>query len=172
MIHHGAPPGAAGALGSATTQSIPLAATVSAAGGIGASLSRRDDRVLATNQANGAVLFRVSNGSLQNPILLATDGEDSLSGALGDWGAYVLTGTALRFFPRGQTTANSVRPLLVADGSGQRERALESTRIKGEIARRLARHDRTHPPNDPECQVEMRHSRSSGDDSIVCDECP
>jgi hypothetical protein len=40
-----------------------------------------------------------------------------LSGALADRGAYVLTGKTLRFFPHGQTTAASARPLLMADGS-------------------------------------------------------
>jgi hypothetical protein len=101
----------------ATTQAIPLGATVSAAGGIAASLVSRDDRALVTNQANGAVLFQVSNGYLRSPRLLATDGEGSLSGALGEQGAYVLTGTTVRFFPYGQTTASSVERLLVADGS-------------------------------------------------------
>jgi hypothetical protein len=101
----------------ATTQAIPLGATVSGAGGIAASLASRDGQLLVTNQAGGAVLFRVNHGYLQNPILLATDGEGSLSGALGDRGAYVLTGTTLRFFPHGQTTASSARRLLVGDGS-------------------------------------------------------
>ncbi|MES1164593.1 MAG: hypothetical protein ABUR63_02445 [Verrucomicrobiota bacterium] len=101
----------------ATTQAIPLGPTVSAAGAIGGSLASRDDRVLVTNQANGAILFRVGHGFLVNPALLATGGEGSLSGALGDRGAYVLTGTTLRFFRNGQTTATSARPLLVGDGS-------------------------------------------------------
>ena len=101
----------------ATTQSIPLGPTVSAAGGIAASLVSRGDRVLVTNQANGAILFHVGHGFLVNPIVLGTNGEGALSGALGDRGAYVLTGTTLRFFPYGQTTATSVRPLLLADGS-------------------------------------------------------
>jgi hypothetical protein len=101
----------------ATTQAIPLGHTVSAAGGIAASLVSRDDRVLVTNQANGAILFRLGHGFLVNPLILGTKGEGSLSGALGDRGAYVLTGTTLRFFPHGQTIATSVRPLLVADGS-------------------------------------------------------
>jgi hypothetical protein len=101
----------------ATTQAIPLGATVAAAGGIAGSLVGRGDRVLVTNQANGAVLFRLNDGALQNPRWLQTDGEGTLSGALGERGAYVLTGTSLRFFPRGQATAASVRPLLVGDGS-------------------------------------------------------
>jgi hypothetical protein len=100
-----------------TTQRIPVGATVSAAGGIAGSLAVRDDRVLVTNQAGGAVLFRLVDGHLKAPVILQTDGEGSLSGALADNGAYVLTGTKLRFFPRGQTTAGSVRDLLVADGS-------------------------------------------------------
>jgi len=101
----------------ATTQTLPLGSTVSAAGGIAASLVSREDRVLVTNQAGGAVLFRVGHGFLVNPTALSTDGEGSLSGALNDRGAYVLTGTTLRFFPRGQTTATSAQPLLVGDGS-------------------------------------------------------
>jgi hypothetical protein len=101
----------------ATTQALPLGPTVSAAGGIAASLASRDDRVLVTNQANGAILFRVGHGFLVNPLSLGTDGEGSLSGALGDRGAYVLTRTTLRFFRHGQTTAASARPLLIGDGS-------------------------------------------------------
>ena len=101
----------------ATTQSIPLGPTVAAAGGIAASLAGRDSRVLVTNQAGGAILFRVGHGFLVNPLTLSTGGEGTLSGALGDRGAYVLTGTTLRFFPQGQTTATSARPLLVGDGS-------------------------------------------------------
>jgi hypothetical protein len=100
-----------------TTQSIALGPTVAAAGGIAASLIARDDRVLVTNQAGGAVLFRARGGHLQDPTVLQTDGEGSLSGALGDRGAYVLTGTMLRFFPRGASTATSASPLLIADGS-------------------------------------------------------
>jgi hypothetical protein len=101
----------------APTQSIPLGPTVAAAGGIARSLTSRDDRVLVTNQRNGAVLFRVGHGFLVNPVVLSTDGEGSLSGALGDRGAYVLTGTRLLYFPHGQTTATVGRPLLVGDGS-------------------------------------------------------
>jgi hypothetical protein len=104
-------------LSGATTQAIPLGPTVSAAGGIAASLTTRGDRVLVTNQAKGAILYRIGHGFLVNPLALGTDGEGSLSGALGDRGAYVLTGTMLRFFPHGQTTATSARPLLVGDGS-------------------------------------------------------
>jgi hypothetical protein len=104
-------------LSGATTQTVPLGATVAAAGGIAASLASRDDQVLVTNQANGAVLFHVHGGYLLDPTVLQTDGEGSLSGALGQRGAYVLTGTMLRFFPRGQTTASSTSRLLVADGS-------------------------------------------------------
>jgi hypothetical protein len=100
-----------------TTQTIGLGPTVAAAGGIAASLASRDDRVLVTNQAHGAILFRVGNGFLVNPLPLATDGEGSLSGALSDRGVYVLSGTMLRFFPHGQTTATSARPLLLGDGS-------------------------------------------------------
>jgi len=101
----------------APTQSIPLGPTVAAAGGIARSLTSHDDRVLVTNQREGAIIFRVGHGFLVNPLVLVTDGEGSLSGALGDRGAYVLTGSKLRFFPYGQTNATSARPLLVGDGS-------------------------------------------------------
>lgn len=101
----------------APTQSMPLGPTVSAAGGIAASLASRDDRVLVTNQASGALLFRLAGGRLWAPAALQTNGEGSLSGALDDHGAYVLTGTTLWFFPRGQTTAASSRRLLLGDGS-------------------------------------------------------
>jgi len=101
----------------APTQAIPLGATVSAAGGVAANLASRDDRVLVTNQASGAILFRLAGGRLWAPVALQTDGEGSLSGALDEHGAYVLTGTTLRFFPRGQTTASSTRRLLLGDGS-------------------------------------------------------
>ena len=56
----------------ATMQALPLGPTVSAAGGIAGSLASRDDRVLVTNQANGAILFRVGHGFLVNPLTLAT----------------------------------------------------------------------------------------------------
>src|SRR3954463_6947447 len=46
-------------LSGATTQTIPLGLPASAAGGIAASLATRDDRVLVTNQASGAVLFHL-----------------------------------------------------------------------------------------------------------------
>ncbi len=101
----------------APTQSLPLGPTVSGAGAIAGSLARRDDRVLVTNQAEGAILFRVGHGFLVNPLVLDTDGEGSLSGALGERGAYVLTGKRLRFYAHGQTTAASAQPLLVGDGS-------------------------------------------------------
>lgn len=101
----------------ATTQSIPLGPTVAAAGGIAASLASLDDRVLVTNQSSGATLFRLAGGRLWAPATLQTDGEGSLSGALDQHGAYVLTGTSLRFFPRGQTAAASTRRLLLGDGS-------------------------------------------------------
>jgi len=100
-----------------TTQSIPLNATVSAAGGIGGSLVFRGDRVLVTNQAGGAMLLRQDSGWLNSPIKLQTGGEGSLSGALSDLGAYVLTGTRILFFPAGKTAASSSQPLLAADGS-------------------------------------------------------
>jgi hypothetical protein len=65
----------------------------------------------------GALLFRVSDGYLGSPVALQTNTESSLSGALSDSGAYVLTGTSLRYYPSGQTTASSSRPLLLGDGS-------------------------------------------------------
>lgn len=104
-------------LSGASTQTIPLGPTVSAAGGIAASLVSRADRVLVTNQAHGAVLFKLADGRLHAPVVLQTDGEGSLSGVLGSHGSYVLTGTTLRFFPHGQTTATSAQRLLLGDGS-------------------------------------------------------
>jgi hypothetical protein len=101
----------------ATTQSIALGPTAAAAGGIAASLMSRGERVLVTNQVGGALLFRSFNGRLRDPSVLNTDGENSLSGTLNERGAYVLTGTKLRFFPNGRTTASSSQPLLLADGS-------------------------------------------------------
>jgi anti-sigma factor RsiW len=50
-------------------------------------------------------------------VTLQTDGESSLSGTLSDRGAYVLTGTRLLFFARGEMTPSSSQPLLKADGS-------------------------------------------------------
>jgi hypothetical protein len=100
-----------------TTQTVPVGPTVSAAGGIAASLASRDDRVLVTNQVGGAILFRLADGRLKAPVILQTDGEGSLSGALADSGAYVLTATTLRFYPRGHSAASSARELLLGDGS-------------------------------------------------------
>jgi hypothetical protein len=100
-----------------TTQSMSLSATVSAAGGIGGSLSRRGDMVLVAKQAGGATLLRANGGRLGSPMTLDTGGEGSLSGTLGDRGAYVLTGTRLLFFPTGRSKATSSRALLMADGS-------------------------------------------------------
>ena len=101
----------------ATTQSVAVGATVAAPGGIAGSLDRLDRRVLVTNQAHGAVLFELVGGQLKSPVTLQTGEEGSLSGILGSQGAYVLTGTRLLFFRRGQTTATSSQPLLKADGS-------------------------------------------------------
>jgi len=100
-----------------TTQSIPLSATVSAAGGIGGSLTARNGRVLVTNQAGGATLLREEHGRLHSPVSLQTGGEGSLSGAVSERGSYVLTGTRLLFYPEGRTLPSSSRTLLVADGS-------------------------------------------------------
>jgi hypothetical protein len=101
----------------ATTQSIALGNTVSAAGGVGGTFSRSGDRVLVTNQAGGAVLFREDDGRLVAPVTLSTGGEGSLSGVLGHRGAYVVTATRILFFARGQRTPTSSRPLLLGDGS-------------------------------------------------------
>jgi hypothetical protein len=94
-----------------------LSATVSAAGGIGGSLSRGGGHVLVANQAGGATLLRESHGQLTSPVTLQTGGEGSLSGTLSDAGAYVLTGTRLLFFPAGRTVPSSSQGLLKADGS-------------------------------------------------------
>jgi len=100
-----------------TTQSVALAATVSAAGGIGGSLAAHGGRVLVTNQAGGATLLRENHGQLHSPVTLQTGGEASLSGALSEHGAYVLTGTRLLFFRSGSAVVSSSRRLLMADGS-------------------------------------------------------
>lgn len=100
-----------------TTQSIAVGPTVSAAGGIGGSLAHAADRVLITNQADGALLFKEVGGWLKWPVKLDTNGEGSLSGALSRNGAYVLTGKQLRFFATGQMRASSSQPLLLGDGS-------------------------------------------------------
>jgi len=100
-----------------TTQSIPLGATVAAAGGIGGSLAAWNGRVLVTNQAGGATLLRENHGWLNSAVTLQTGGEGSLSGAVSERGSYVLTGTRILFFPSGSTVSSSSRLLLVADGS-------------------------------------------------------
>jgi len=100
-----------------TTQSIPLSATVAAAGGIGGSLAARDGRVLVTNQAGGATLLRENHGRLDSAVTLQTGGEGSLSGAVSERGSYVLTGTRILFFPSGSAVSSSSRRLLMADGS-------------------------------------------------------
>jgi hypothetical protein len=101
----------------ATTQNITVGNTVVGSGGTGGTLSRRHDDVLVTNIAGGAVLFEEHGGRLQHPVRLQTGGEDSLSGAIGERGAYVLTPTRVLFYPRGRTTAASSVRLLVGDGS-------------------------------------------------------
>jgi hypothetical protein len=101
----------------ATTQSVPVGAMNAGPGGGAGSLAHHEKRVLVTNQSQGAVLFELAGGQLTSPVTLQTDGESSLSGTLSDRGAYVLTGTRLLFFPRGEMTATSSQPLLVADGS-------------------------------------------------------
>jgi hypothetical protein len=101
----------------ATTQSIGVGNTVVGSGGIGGALSRRGDSVLITDVAGGAVLFEESHGRLGHRMQLNTGGEDSLSGAIGPRGAYVLTRTHLMFFPRGHTTATTIADLMIGDGS-------------------------------------------------------
>jgi hypothetical protein len=101
----------------ATTQSIGVGNTVLGSGGIGGALSRRGDSVLVTDIAAGAVLFEENHGRLVHRVQLNTGGEDSLSGAIGARGAYVLTRTHLMFFPRGHTTAESIADLMIGDGS-------------------------------------------------------
>lgn len=101
----------------ATTQSVSVGTTVSAAGGIGGSLSRHGSSVLVTNLAGGAVLLRESRGRLEGATTLSTGGEGSLSGAASDRGAYVLTATRLLFFANGHTHPTTTQRLLVGDGS-------------------------------------------------------
>jgi hypothetical protein len=99
------------------TQSIPLGTVAAEAGNVGGTLMSREDEVLVTNQMGGALLFKIVEGNLRFPVSLQTGGESSLSGALNAHGAYVLSGTLLRFFPNGQTTATSSQRLLLGDGS-------------------------------------------------------
>lgn len=101
----------------ATTQTVSVGATVVGAGGTGGTFSRHDGNVLVTNVAGGAILLKEIRGSLKAPLKLETGGEGSLSGALGDRGAYVLTGTRLLFFPAGHFRSRSSQPLLIGDGS-------------------------------------------------------
>ena len=101
----------------ATTQSIPVGNTVSAAGGIGGSLVRHESSILVTNLDDGAVLLQESRGRLRNPTKLRTAGEGSLSGALSDRGAYVLTATRVLFFASGRTQPTTSQRLLIGDGS-------------------------------------------------------
>jgi len=100
-----------------TTQSVSVGNTVSAAGGIGGSLSRHESSVLVTNLVGGAVLLQESRGRLKDPIKLSTGGEGSLSGVSSDRGAYVLTATRVLFFANGQTQPTSSQRLLLGDGS-------------------------------------------------------
>ena len=100
-----------------TTQSITVGPNVSAAGAVGGSLASSADRVLVTNQAGGALLFKQADGRLKSPVKLETNGEGSLSGALNANGAYVLTGRLLHFYPYGQAWASSTQALLLGDGS-------------------------------------------------------
>jgi hypothetical protein len=105
------------ALTGAPTQTVSVGNTVVGSGGTGGTLSRRHDDVLVTNVAGGALLFEEIGGRLQHPIKLQTDGEGSLSGAIGERGAYVVTATRVLFYPRGHTTAASSAHLMIGDGS-------------------------------------------------------
>src|ERR1700690_2845556 len=53
----------------ATTQSVPVGATLTGPGGIAGNLDRHGKRVLVTNQSQGAVLFEVVGGQLRSPIM-------------------------------------------------------------------------------------------------------
>jgi len=110
----------------AITQAIPLGNTVVGQGGTGGTLTRYRGTVLVTNLAGSAALFRTAGGRLVGPITLDTGGESSLSGALSEKGAYVLTGTQLLFFPDGRTRATSSQKLLVGDGSAAQVTLAES----------------------------------------------
>jgi hypothetical protein len=101
----------------ATTQDIAVGNTVVGSGGTGGTLSRHGGDVLVTNLAGGATLFEEVGGRLVHPVRLQTGGEDSLSGAIGERGAYVVTPTRVLFFPRGRAAAASSAPLLIGDGS-------------------------------------------------------
>jgi hypothetical protein len=101
----------------ATTQNITVGNTVVGSGGTGGTLSHRHGAVLVANVAGGAILFEENSGRLQHPVTLQTGGEDSLSGAIGERGAYVLTATRVLFFPHGRNAAASTAHLLVGDGS-------------------------------------------------------
>ncbi|HEX3757236.1 MAG TPA: hypothetical protein VHW23_00960 [Kofleriaceae bacterium] len=101
----------------APTQQLVVGTLVAAAGGTGGTLSRHGDDVLVTNLAGGAVLLEEVGGRLVHPVRLQTGGEDSLSGAIGERGAYVVTATRVLFFPHGRTAATSAARLLVGDGS-------------------------------------------------------
>jgi hypothetical protein len=101
----------------ATTQTVNVGATVVGSGGTGGTFSRHDGNVLVTNVAGGAVLLEDVRGWLKAPVTLDTGGEGSLSGALSDHGAYVLTGTRLLFFPAGHSRFASSQRLVIGDGS-------------------------------------------------------
>ena len=101
----------------ATTQTVNVGATVVGPGGTGGTFSHHGDDVLVTNVAGGAILLEQVHGWLKSPVTLDTGGEGSLSGALSDRGAYVVTGTRLLFFPAGHRRFASSQPLLVGDGS-------------------------------------------------------
>jgi hypothetical protein len=101
----------------ATTQAAAVGSLATIAGNIGGSLAHHGHAVLVTNQTANAILFSEVNGRLVAPTTLQTGGVATLSGAIDDHGAYVLTGTRLLHFAAGHTQATSSQPLLLGDGS-------------------------------------------------------
>lgn len=101
----------------AMTQSIAVGPIVLAGGDGAGTLFRRGARALVTNQKQGAVVFSVVDGRLEAPVTLTTQGQDTLSGVLGDRGAYVLTGTQLLFFANGRSEPTSAASLREGDAS-------------------------------------------------------
>jgi len=99
----------------AATQTVSTGGNGVATGNAGG-LSQRGDQVLAINPASGnASRFRVRDGHLESPELLATGGTP-VSGALGQ-GSYVVTTTELLHFRDDSLTPDSSSALLLGDGS-------------------------------------------------------
>jgi hypothetical protein len=101
----------------ATTQAAAVGSLATIAGNIGGSLAHHGHAVLVTNQTANAILFSEANGRLVAPTTLQTGGEATLSGAIDDHGAFVLTGTRLLHFAAGHAQPTSSQPLLLGDGS-------------------------------------------------------